>query len=375
MQRRYMDNKPLLWVCSLQYSPIYKSHCCALGRQAEKNGYRIRYLFSNAYSWMLSDDIREKTVFIGNSVGILSSVSDGFGISIRSKLKDLIKKEKPDYVYFYNFHPFLNYYIASLVKKYNCTFIQHVQEPYVEEKQVYRGTQQFWLNWFEYLQEQLLKKTDIAIVSSERSHFLFLKRYPFFSGKLLTIPLMYEDQATNPDGGILKRRYITFIGPPVPAKGTDIFLQIVRNSHEKKFPYQFQLITRKLITDEKFFHYPNLQITYQEKISDEEMGNHLRQSLMVVTPYLVATQSSVVLTSFMFGTPALSSNVGGLPEFVSHRKTGYILAPTDPIDDWIGGIIYIFDNFNQMSDECKKFFIENFSERNWPKYFKFLFQK
>lgn len=369
-----MDNKPLLWVCSLQYSPIYKSHCCALGRQAENSGYRVRYLFSNAYSWMLSEDIREKTWFIGNSSDIFSSISDGCSFTVRSQLKKLIQKETPEFIYFYNFHPFLNNYVASLAKQYSCTYIQHVQEPYVEDKQVYQGTQQFWLKGFEYLQERLLKKTDIAIVSSERSHELFLKRYPFFPGSLLTIPLMYEDQATGLKG-ILKRQFITFIGPPVPAKGTDIFLRIVRFSHEKKYPYQFQLITRKPITDEVFFQYPNLKIVYQENIGDEEMGDHLRQSWMVITPYHVATQSSVVLTSFMFGTPALSSNVGGLPEFVLHKKTGYLCSTESEDTEWIGGIDYILAHFNELSERCREDFFQHFSEVNWVKFFPTIFTK
>jgi glycosyltransferase involved in cell wall biosynthesis len=345
-----------------------------LGKQAELKGYDVRYLFSHAYAWMLPPSIKEKTWFIGNSTGIVSSIGDGLSLKTRSKLMKLLKNDPPDYIYCYNFHPFLNYFVASLAKKHGCTFIQHVQEPYVEDKRVYRGMQQYWLRGFEYLQERLLKITDIAIVSSERSRQLFQKRYPDFSGRLMTIPLMYEDQGNVPQN-IEKRHFITFIGPPAPAKGTEIFLNVVKYAHEYQYPFEFLLISRKKIEDRRFYKYPNLHIVYNEKISDEDMREYLLESQMVITPYLVATQSSVVLTSFMFGTPALSSNVGGLPEFIEHGKTGYLTDPAAKTEEWVKGVEYITEHLYEMSHNCRNHFKENFSENNWPKYFHMLLTK
>ena len=185
-----MGDKPKIWVCSLQYSPIYKSHCYALGRQAESHGYEVRYLFSKAYDWMLNQDIREKTFFIGNSIDIKSAIIDGFNYRVHATINEFLLKNRPDYIYFYNFHPFLNHYIAKRAKKVGIAFIQHVQEPYVEDKTTYKGLKRFWLFGFEYLQQRLLGKTNIAIVSSERSIYLFKKRYKNYQGKLLNIPLM-----------------------------------------------------------------------------------------------------------------------------------------------------------------------------------------
>jgi glycosyltransferase involved in cell wall biosynthesis len=367
-----MPDKPKLWVCSLQYSPIYKSHCCALGKQAELEGYDVRYLFSHAYAWMLPADIKEKTWFFGNSTGIISSIGDGLSYKIRSKLKNLVKNDPPDFIYFYNFHPLLNYFIASLAKKYGCTFIQHMQEPYVEDKTAYKGLKRFWLSGFEYLQGRLLDKSDIAIVSSKKSMELFKKRYTNFHGKLLIIPLMYEDYAEQLIPYPI-RQFIIFIGPPVPAKGSEIFLKIVQYCQMKNPEYQFLLITREKITDPRYHQYNNLKIAYNNKISDQMMSEYQKSSRMVMTPYTVATQSSVVLTSYQYGTPALSSNVGGLPEFIEHKKTGYLVDVQAPVAEWVKGMDFICDHIDEMSVRCRKYYQDNFSEHNWPRYFGVLF--
>ena len=51
---------------------------------------------------------------------------------------------------------------------------------------------------------------------------------------------------------------------------------------------------------------------------------------VVVLPYVSATQSGIVQIAFGFGTPVITTNVGGLPEAVDHGKTGLIVEPENP---------------------------------------------
>ena len=97
---------------SLQYSPIFKSHCFALGNQCEKHGYSVKYLLSSEYKWMLNEREIGKTKFIANSKDIPSAICDGLNYKYRLELKQLISDFKPNYIYFHNYHPFFNYYIA-----------------------------------------------------------------------------------------------------------------------------------------------------------------------------------------------------------------------------------------------------------------------
>jgi len=187
------EQKKRILIGSLQFSPIYKSHCCALGSLAEKNGFEVQYIFSKEYSWMLSEAIREKTVFLGTTKDIKTALFDGFNPVLYFRILKVFRQLKPDFIYMYNFHPFFNRYVATLSKQYGSTYIQHIHEPHYENKKVYGGLMQFWLPLFESFQGFLLAKTDIVIISSRISLELFRKRYPSFAGKIVTAPLIYED--------------------------------------------------------------------------------------------------------------------------------------------------------------------------------------
>lgn len=363
-----------IYIGSLQYSPIYKSHCCALGRQLEKQGHFIKYLFSENYYWMLPTDIARKTLYIGKSKDVLTSLKDGLSLSNRNRLKNIIMNGKPDYVYMHNIHPVFNYYISNIANNNGINFIQHIHEPYVKNKKVYKGIQQYWLCLFENIQERLLKKTDVVILSSNEALTLFDRRYPGFQGKKVLIPLLYEDSARLLNS-IENRKYIIFIGPPVPAKGPEIFLEIADYAEKFKLGFEFILITRQQVKDQRFFRKSNLKIFYKSLISDEEIGDYFRKSIMTITPYKTARQSSVILISYMYGTPVLSSNVGGLPEVVNHQRTGYLLDVNSKVDKWIEGIKFIKSNLSDMSKYCRDYFVSNYSEENWPKYFKEIFSE
>jgi glycosyltransferase involved in cell wall biosynthesis len=109
-------------------------------------------------------------------------------------------------------------------------------------------------------------------------------------------------------------------------------------------------------------------IFYKRRIPDEEFGDLIRNSYVVLAPYKRETQSAGILVSYMYGTPVVSSNVGGLPEFVNHGKTGYLVNVDSPVEDWIEGINYTMKNFSRMTVNCRNYFVENFSEKTWKKY-------
>lgn len=354
-----------IYVGSLKYSPVFKSHCCAFGAACERKGHSVRYLFSYEYEWMLSHELKEKTVFIGHSVSIFSMLKDALSIKNKKRIKRIFEKDKPSHVYMHNYH-FLNHYIASLSKKNNCKFVYHTHEPFVQNKAAHGGIHQYWLYLFEYRQGKLLQNTDVAVVSSSAASSLFDLRYPNYSGKKMMIPLMYDDLGGS-ESGVQDREYVTFVGPLVPAKNPEKFLEIVRYSKARDLGLKFLLISRSMVKDARFFQEKNLEIFFRERICDEEFGNLIKQSKAVLTPYKRETQSSVILVSYMYGTPVVSSNVGGLPEFVFHKKTGYLLDIDSNVDEWVNGITYVQKNLS-LSKDCRQFFVENFSGDNWKKY-------
>ncbi len=178
---------------------------------------------------------------------------------------------------------------------------------------------------------------------------------------------MYEDLGVEA-ATINERKYITFVGPPVPAKGPEIFLKIVDYSSKHSLGLSFLLISRMKIKDSEYRERDNLTVFCRERMSDEEFGDLIRKSLMVLTPYKRETQSSVVLVSYMYGTPVVSSDVGGIPEFVNHGKTGYLVSMGSSIEEWINGIFFVLENHHKMTVNCRNYFVETSSGKNWGQY-------
>jgi glycosyltransferase involved in cell wall biosynthesis len=359
----------LICVGSLNYSPVFKSHCCAFGKACEDSGYTVRYLFSREYDWMLPTSVRSNTIFVGNSTGITSMLRDTLSLQNAKLLKKILIEEKPTHVYLHNYH-ILNNYVSKICRKQGIKFIYHAHEPYVENKHAHGGLLQFRLHFSEYMEARLLRNTDVAIVSSKEGSRLFEKRYSWFQGRKLEIPLLYEDLYTIIPAA--HRQFITFVGPPVPAKGPDIFLKIVDYADKNNLGWSFLLISRKKITNPDILRKRNLTVFHKERITDEEYGNLIRRSFVVITPYKRETQSSAILVSYMYGTPVVSSNVGGLSEFVLTGKTGYLVDIDAPIEEWIEKIDCALRNV-QMMPNCRRYFIENFSGKNWVSYLDNLF--
>ena len=70
---------------------------------------------------------------------------------------------------------------------------------------------------------------------------------------------------------------------------------------------------------------------YDFYIKNEDVANYFCAADIVVQPYISATQSGVSMVAYNFNKPILLTNVGGLSEYVEHKKNGYLVDPN--IDD------------------------------------------
>jgi glycosyltransferase involved in cell wall biosynthesis len=271
-------------------------------------------------------------------------------------------------VYLFNFHPFLNRYLARQAQQHGSVSIQHIQEPYVDDKSVYGGFRAYWLPLFELLQEETIRHVDVVVLSSSYALALFDRRYPGFTGKKLLIPLMYEDLGKSTDTEVTGRRFVTFVGPPSKAKGAEKFSEIVKYCFANGLDYQFLLVSGRHVRTRGLDKFRNVTILQKPHISDRELGEALKMSLMTLTPYTVATQSSVIPVSYMYGTPVVSSNVGGLPEEVADDETGILLEPDAPVDQWIDAISYTRSQLPKMAKACRRMFEARFAGANWERY-------
>jgi glycosyltransferase involved in cell wall biosynthesis len=64
-------------------------------------------------------------------------------------------------------------------------------------------------------------------------------------------------------------------------------------------------------------------------VDDEEAIDLFRRCGLVVLPYVEASQSALVAAAAAFRKPALVTDAGALPEYVSDGKTGWVIPPAD----------------------------------------------
>ncbi|MBA3469587.1 MAG: glycosyltransferase [Herpetosiphonaceae bacterium] len=66
-------------------------------------------------------------------------------------------------------------------------------------------------------------------------------------------------------------------------------------------------------------------------VADEELAPYFDLAEVVVLPYIAATQSAVIQLAFGFGTPVITTRVGGLHEVVQDGVNGLVVPPQDEI--------------------------------------------
>jgi glycosyltransferase involved in cell wall biosynthesis len=135
--------------------------------------------------------------------------------------------------------------------------------------------------------------------------------------------------------GITTRRLVLFFGFIRDYKGLmtliralagitadlDVGLLVGGEFYENDAPYR-QEVRRLGLEHRVFWH--------DRYIPNEEVGRFFSAAEAVVLPYHAATQSGIIQIAVNFGTPVITTNVGGLPEVVRHGEMGYVVPPESP---------------------------------------------
>jgi starch synthase len=77
--------------------------------------------------------------------------------------------------------------------------------------------------------------------------------------------------------------------------------------------------------------HPERFVVHNDFVSNEHRAELFAQASVVVLPYVEASQSGVVRIAYAFGKPVVATTVGGLPELVQERHTGFLVPPRDEV--------------------------------------------
>lgn len=143
--------------------------------------------------------------------------------------------------------------------------------------------------------------------------------------------LQNRDNARKTLGIPQEARVALFFGFIRQYKGFDLFLRALAHTphihalvagecYEDWAPYQ-QIIDDNNMTDRVHI--------VTDFIPSEQVGLYFSAADIVVQPYRSATQSGISQIAYHFGVPMIVSNVGGLPEIVTDKVSGYVVTPDD----------------------------------------------
>lgn len=202
---------------------------------------------------------------------------------------------------------------------------------------------------------------------SEYSKNQFIQHYKNdqYPKKILKMyPYTFYNQFS--DNEISVKSYFLFFGSISFYKGIDVLLSALPIVFE-----EFSEITLVIagtgkyklsLNDNPIVRFKKQIVFLDRYISNRELVGLIRRAKFVVCPYLDASQSGVLMTSFALNVPVIASNVGAFPEYIEHRVTGMLVPPNDP--SRLAEAIKVVLN-NKLYKEMKKNITERYSKNTW----------
>ncbi len=100
----------------------------------------------------------------------------------------------------------------------------------------------------------------------------------------------------------------------------DVTLLVAGEFYEDRRAYE-QLAERLGVSERVVLH--------DRYIANEDVASYFLAADLVLQPYVSATQSGISQIAFDFGRPVIATSVGGIPEAIRDRETGFIVPPRD----------------------------------------------
>ncbi len=96
----------------------------------------------------------------------------------------------------------------------------------------------------------------------------------------------------------------------------------------------------------------------------DDVFKHLTKATYLMQTSLYEVYPTVVLESFLFGTPVISSNYFGVEELIKDFETGIIIKGDKSDEINIINMFKNLDEYTKMSNSCSKQFINSHQNHN-----------
>jgi len=197
-----------------------------------------------------------------------------------------------------------------------------------------------------YFMQRKLKENHKFILLSEALADQFLKKYGIPRSNLAIIPhgrfnYYYKESQISPKGKLK----ILFLGRICKYKGLESLAQAMRTV--QKHDESLELIiagSGDFKPYRKWFDAVKNVTLINKWLSDDEIAAIYRMNnVITVLPYMDASQSGIIPIAMEYGSPVISTDVGGLPEQLGYGKNGRLVPPGNPAA-LADAIIELLDN-------------------------------
>lgn len=248
------------------------------------------------------------------------------------KTANFIKKQKPDFVVFRFWIPFMGPAlgsIARMVRKSGIKVLAITDNVIPHEKRI--GDAAFAkyfiksCDGFVTMSKAVMKDLE-NFTTTKHKKYLLHPLYTSFGEKL------NKSDARKVLGIKDDVNLVLFFGLIRKYKGLDMLLDAFNELKEN--PNITLLIAGEFYEDKQpyldlieKYQIQNQVILHAKFIANEDVKLYFSAADLVALPYRTATQSGVTQVSFHFEVPTLVTNVGGLGEIIPHHKAGYVVEP------------------------------------------------
>jgi glycosyltransferase involved in cell wall biosynthesis len=242
-----------------------------------------------------------------------------------------IKREKPDFVIFRYWLPFMGPClgtIAKLIKRGTGIKVIAITDNVIPHEKRFgdRSFTNYFINQcdgFIAMSKSVLNDLT-EFTSTDKKSFLPHPIYDIFGEKVSKEEALKHLQLNKAD------KHLLFFGFIRKYKGLDLLLEAMADERIKKMNVKL-IVAGEYYEDaapyNEIIRRNGLEkniILKTEYIPSEEVRYYFCASDMITQPYRTATQSGVTQIAYHFEKPMLVTNVGGLPEIVPHNKVGYV---------------------------------------------------
>ena len=326
------------------------------------NNFDMQESIYNLYADMKSEDLDVITVGSNKlrvSINIdennkLFNVPNRPGIEVKTlnfiELFKILKVlNKVDIVYFFSSHIW-NIILIKLLKK-NIKVIHTIHDVFPHENENQTNSV---LRYNKYI----CNTVKFIVIHNEKYIKKFIEYYKY-KGKVIYSPLWrswnnyYEKNVTY--------NRVLFIGRVNPYKGVQSIKTFAQAIPNARFDIMGKFCDEMIEIKNEFSQISNIKIE-DRYLSEYEMINEIRNSDIVILPYISATQSGVVLDAYRNSTPVIAFNVGALSEQVSSKE---FLIDEGDIDAFIAKLGEFMEKSmverNKISKECWELGKQKFS--------------